>query len=88
MSIWPNWEASGGPCVGLDEGESQNPSSNLIVRPTGSDSSQQASSKPGAVQFGSLKVERLHGLRFKTRRPRLRQFIKRKALTPSIKSST
>ena len=42
--------ASGGPCGGLEERESQNPSTNLTVRPTGSDSSQQASSKPGAVQ--------------------------------------
>jgi len=29
MSTWPNREASGGPCGGLEERESQNPSNQL-----------------------------------------------------------
>ncbi len=50
MSTWPNRGASGGPCGGLKEREnSKTPATNLTIRPTGSDSSQQASSKPGAV---------------------------------------
>ena len=50
MSTWPNRGASGGPCGGLEERESKTPTANLTIRPSGSDSSQQASSKPGAVQ--------------------------------------
>ena len=46
MSTWPNRGASGGPCGGLEERKTE-PNT---VRPTRSDSSQQASSKPGAVQ--------------------------------------
>ena len=62
MCTWPNRGASGGPCGGLEERESQNPRTNLTVRPTGSDSSQQASAKPGAVHavvetFGSRTSE-------------------------------
>ena len=51
MSTWPNRGASGGPCGGLKERESRNQATNLSVRPIGSDSSQQASSKPGAVHY-------------------------------------
>ena len=29
MNTWPNQEASGGPCGGLEERESKDPSSNL-----------------------------------------------------------
>lgn len=51
MGTWPNRGASGGPCGGLEERENPNAqAANLTIRPTGSDSSQQASSKPGAVQ--------------------------------------
>ena len=46
MSTWPNRGASGGPCGGLEERKTEA----NAVRPTRSDSSQQASSKPGAVQ--------------------------------------
>ncbi len=46
MSTWPNRGASGGPCGGLEERKSEP----KPVRPTRLDSSQQASSKPGAVQ--------------------------------------
>ena len=46
MSTWPNRGASGGPCGGLEERKSEP----KTVRPIRSDSSQQASSKPGAVQ--------------------------------------
>jgi hypothetical protein len=46
MSTWPNRGASGGPCGGLEERKSE-PNT---VKPTRFDSSQQASSKPGAVQ--------------------------------------
>lgn len=45
MSTWPNRGASGGPCGGPEERKSE-PNT---VRPTRSDSSQQASSKAGAV---------------------------------------
>jgi hypothetical protein len=45
MSTYSNRGASGGPCGGLEETKSE-PNT---VRPTRSDSSQQASSKPGAV---------------------------------------
>lgn len=45
MSTWPNRGASGGPCGGLEERKTEA----NAVRPTRSDSSQQASSKPGAV---------------------------------------
>jgi hypothetical protein len=47
-------EASGGPCVG--GWKTENPktqATNLTIRPTGSDSSQQASSKTGVIQFSS-----------------------------------
>jgi hypothetical protein len=50
MSTWPNRGASGGPCGGLEEWKSEP----KTVRPTRSDSSQQASSKPGAVHFAVL----------------------------------
>ena len=54
MSTWPNQGASGGPCGGLEERKSEP----QTVRPTRSDSSQQASSKPGAVQLDGLRRER------------------------------
>jgi hypothetical protein len=51
MSTWLNRGASGGPCGGGSKRENPNTkATNLTIRPTGSDSSQQASSKPGAVQ--------------------------------------
>ena len=51
MSTWPNRGASGGPCGGWKR-ENQKPQAvHLTARPTRSDSSQQASSKPGAVQY-------------------------------------
>ena len=50
MSTWPNRGASGGPCGGLIERKSEQPKP---VRPRRSDSSQQASSKPGAVHSPS-----------------------------------
>jgi hypothetical protein len=58
MSTWPNRGASGGPCGGLNEGESKPPTPHTWVRSLRSDSSQQASSKAGAVQlrFASLAV--------------------------------
>ncbi len=46
MSTWPNRGASGGPCGGLEERKIEP----KIVRPSRSDSSKPASSKPGAVQ--------------------------------------
>ena len=48
MSTWPNRGTSGGPCGGLIVRKSEQPKP---VRPRRSDSSQQASSKPGAVQL-------------------------------------
>ena len=51
MSTWPNRGASGGPCGGLEERKTEA----NAVRPTRSDSSQQASSKPGAVHRASLR---------------------------------
>jgi hypothetical protein len=50
MSTWPNRGASGGPCGGRKRENPKTQTANLTVRPTRSDSSQQASSKPGAVQ--------------------------------------
>ena len=50
MSTWPNRGASGGPCGGLEERKTEA----NAVRPTRSDSSQQASSKPGAVHSESV----------------------------------
>ena len=47
MNTWPNRGASGGPCGGLDDNEIKQ---SREVRPSRSDSSQQASSKLGAVQ--------------------------------------
>ena len=47
MSTWPNRGASGGPCGGWNNESSNSPRE---VRPCRSDSSQQASSKAGAVQ--------------------------------------
>ena len=49
MSTWPNRGASGGPCGGLEERKTEH----TTVRPTRSDSSQQASSKPGAVHVAT-----------------------------------
>ena len=46
MNTWPNRGASGGPCGGLEDNEIEQ---SIEVRPRRSDSSQQASSKPGAV---------------------------------------
>ena len=51
MSTWPNRGASGGPCGGWKRENPKTQATNLTVRPTGSDSSQQASSKPGAVHY-------------------------------------
>ena len=45
MSTWPNRGASGGPCGGLEERKTEP----KTVRPSRSDSSKPASSKPGAV---------------------------------------
>ena len=59
MSTWPNRGASGGPCGGLKERKSE-PNT---VRPTRLDSSQQASSKPGAVQLGTITSSAAKGLR-------------------------
>ena len=53
MSTWPNRGASGGPCGGLEERKTE-PNT---VRPTRSDSSQQASSKPGAVQCDMTRLD-------------------------------
>ena len=54
MRTWPNRGASGGPCGGLKERENPNSqTATLTIRPARSDSSQQASSKPGAVQRSS-----------------------------------
>ena len=50
MSTWPSWGASGGPGGGGEDRKSE-PNT---VRPTRSDSSQQASLKPGAVQTRPL----------------------------------
>ena len=47
MNTWPNRGASGGPCGGLADNEIKQ---SREVSPSRSDSSQQASSKPGAVQ--------------------------------------
>ena len=70
MNTWPNRGASGGPCGGLDDNEIKQ---TREVRPRRPDSSQQASSKPGAVQESILwKVgsavcvdERLYGPSFR-----------------------
>ena len=58
MSTWPNRGASGGPCGGLEERKTEA----NAVRPTQSDSSQQASSKPGAVQVLLLLLIRKVGV--------------------------
>jgi hypothetical protein len=47
MNTWLNRGASGGPCGGLEERKPEP----KAVRPNRSDSSQQASSIPGAVQL-------------------------------------
>ena len=47
MTTWPNRGASGGPCGGLEDNEIKQ---SIEVRPRRSDSSQQASSIPGAIQ--------------------------------------
>ena len=50
MGTWPNRRASGGPFGELEERENPNTqAANLTIRPIRSASSQQASSKPGAV---------------------------------------
>jgi len=49
MSTSPNRGASGGPCGGLEERKTE-PNT---VRPSRSDSSKSASSKPGAVLSGA-----------------------------------
>ena len=55
MNTWPNRGASGGPCGGLEERENpKTQTPNLSIRSTRSDSSQQASAKPGVVQFDSM----------------------------------
>ena len=51
MNTWPNRGASGGPCGGLVDNETEQ---SREVRSSKSDSSQQASSKPGAVQASWL----------------------------------
>ena len=51
MNTWPNRGASGGPCGGWKRDNPKTQTANLTLRPTGSDSSQQASSKPGAIQY-------------------------------------
>ena len=48
MSTWPNRGASGGPCGGLEDNDAEQ---SREVSPSRSDSSQQASSKPGAVHY-------------------------------------
>ena len=48
MNTWPNRGASGGPCGGLEDNEAEQ---SREVSPSRSDSSQQASSKPGAVHW-------------------------------------
>ena len=51
MSTWPNrGGASGGPCGGLIAENPDSQTAILTIRPARSDSSQQASSKAGAVQ--------------------------------------
>jgi hypothetical protein len=55
MSTWPNRGASGGPCGGLVERKTE-PNT---VRPSRSDSGQQASSKPGAVQDCAAPFDKL-----------------------------
>jgi hypothetical protein len=57
MSTWPNRGASGGPCGGRKRENPKTQTANLTVRPTRSDSSQQASSKPGAVQKPLLRIQ-------------------------------
>ena len=56
MNTWPNRGASGGPCGGLEDNEAEQ---SREVSPSRSDSSQQASSKPGAVQLVDVKVQPL-----------------------------
>jgi hypothetical protein len=58
MSTWPNRGASGGPCGGWKRENPKTQAANLTVRPTQSDSSQQASSKPGAVQSRIVVIQR------------------------------
>jgi len=54
MNTWPNRGASGGPCGGLEERENpKTQTPNLSIRSTRSDSSQQASAKPGVVHIAS-----------------------------------
>lgn len=52
MNTWPNRGApAAAPAGGSKTENPKTQAVNLIVRPTGSDSSQQASSKPGAVHL-------------------------------------
>ena len=77
MSTWPNRGASGGPCGGLEERKSEP----KTVRPTRSDSSQQASSKPGAVQTEASKAGgALHNQNLTPARSRCRPFVMDKFL--------
>ena len=54
MSTWPNRGASGGPCGGLIEENPDSQTAILTIRPARPDSSQQASSKAGAVHLAHV----------------------------------
>ena len=54
MGTWPNRGASGGPCGGWKRENPKPQAVHLTIEPTRFDSSQQASSKPGAVQASRL----------------------------------
>ena len=53
MSTWPNrGRPPAAPAGGWTTENPKTQATNLTIRPTGSDSSQQASSKPGVIQCG------------------------------------
>ena len=58
MNTWPNRGAPGGPCGGLRDHQIKH---SKEVRSRRSDSSQQASSKPGAVQKVGHRSTFVHG---------------------------
>ena len=59
MRTWPNRGGLRRPLRGARRERIKTQAANLTVRPTGSDSSQQASSKPGAVQYLALRLAAL-----------------------------
>ena len=50
MRAWPNRGPPAAPAGGWKRENPRTPATNLTIRPTGSDSSQPASAKPGVVQ--------------------------------------